>query len=389
MTPTVFNSVAIAGVGETRVGLVHDRTSMQLHAEAIRLALTDAGLALSDVDGLVTANSRVEPILYHADVVAEYLGHHPRHVLTVSSGGSTNATAVEHAAALITAGICSVVVIAKADNLATGMGRDATVASMATIGHPTYEAPSGPTIPALYALAATRYMHAYGVDVEDFALVAEIDRAHAALHPAAHFREPLTAAEVLESRLIADPLHLFDCAPVSDGGAAVIVTSLDRARDLAKPPVRILGMGEHHGFEHVTQSGDLSVTGASSSGAEAFRAAGLKPPDIDVAMVYDAFSFIQCMQLEDLGFCDKGDGGAFVREGNTRLGGALPVNTHGGVLSFGHPGKPTGMFMIIEATKQVRGEAGQRQVASAETALVHVEGGILASHATMILGSDT
>lgn len=388
MTSRNLQKVAIAGVSETRIGLVPEYTSMELHAVAVHAALQDAGLALSDVDGLVTANSRVDPILYHADVLAEYLGHHPRHALTLSAGGSMNVAAVEHAAAMIAAGTCQVVVIAKADNLLSGFGRDATIASMATIGHPTYEAPSGPTIPALYALAATRYIHDYKIDPADIALVAEIDRNHAGLHPAAQFRTPLSADDVLASRLIADPLHLYDCAPISDGGAAIIVTSIERARDLAKPPIRILGIGEHHGFEHVFQSRDLSMSGAAVSGPEAFSAAGLTPQEIDVAMVYDAFSFIQCMQLEDLGFCAKGEGGLFVRSGNTRLGGSLPVNTHGGVLSFGHPGKPTGMFMITEAVHQLRHEAGERQVAGAEIALAHVEGGILGSHGTMILSRD-
>jgi acetyl-CoA acetyltransferase len=376
---------AIVGVGETAVGKVPDRSSLQLHAEAVRAALDDAGIDLREVDGLVTANSRVSPVLYHADVVAEYLGHHPRHVLTVNAGGSTSAATIEHAAALIAAGVCRVVVVAKADNLATGLGRDATVASMATIGHPAYEGPAGPTIPALYAMVARRYLHEYGADVADFALVAEIDREHARRHPGAQFREPLTAREVLASRLVADPLRLFDCAPVSDGGGAVVLASTERARDLPRPPVRILGVGEHHGHEHLTQADDLSVTGAAVSGPAAFRMAGLTPDDIDVAMIYDAFSFIQCMQLEDLGFCPKGEGGAFVREGNTRLSGRLPVNTHGGVLSFGHPGKPTGLYLVSEAVRQLRGEAAARQVVGAETALVHIEGGVLASHGTLIL----
>jgi acetyl-CoA acetyltransferase len=149
--------------------------------------------------------------------------------------------------------------------------------------------------------------------------------------------------------------------------------------------VRLLGIGEHHGFEHVTQADTLSTSGAAFSGPAAFRDAGLSPGDIDVAMIYDAFSFLQCMQLEDLGFCDKGEGGAFVRDGNTRLGGSLPVNTHGGVLSFGHPGKPTALFLVTEAVKQLRHEAGTRQVQGAEIALVHAEGGIMSSHATLIL----
>lgn len=379
---------AIVGIGETPIGKVPELTSVQLHAMAVRDAVKDAGLELHEVDGLITGNSRVAPYLYHAEMVAEYLGITPRHCLTVNTGGSTSVALLEHAAAMIAAGVCTNVVIAKGDNLATGMGRDATVASMATIGHPQFEFPYGPLIPGLYALLAARYMHEYGVTDEEVAAAAVTDRFHASLNPAAQYRELITVDDVLGSRLIADPLHLLDCAPVSDGGGALVVTSGDRAVDLRQPPVHVLGIGESHVFEHVTQAPDLAVTGAVESGAEAFRRAGVGHDDVDLAMIYDAFSFIQPMQLEDLGFCAKGQGGAFIAEGHTRLGGALPVNTHGGVLSHGHPGKPSALFMVVEAVRQLRGQCEQRQVSDARVALVHTEGGILASHCTAILGSE-
>ncbi|GAA1869973.1 thiolase family protein [Asanoa iriomotensis] len=381
-------AVAIVGIGETPVGKVPDRSSTQLHADAIESAVRDAGLTLADIDLLMTGNSRPRPYLYHAEMVAEYLGIRPAHCLTVNTGGSTSAALIQYAAAMIVTGQAEVAVIAKADNLATGMGRQATIESMATIGHPEFEAPTGLLIPALYALVAARYYHRYAIKPEHVAEVAVVDRAHAALHPTAQFRKPLTVDDVLGSRLIADPLHMLECAAVSDGGAAFVITSAARARDLRQPPVYLLGMGESHPFEHVSQAAELSETGAADSGRAAFAAAGCRHEDIDVAMVYDAFSFIQPMQLEDLGFCAKGEGGEFVAAGHTRLGGRLPTNTHGGVLSHSHAGKPSSLFMVTEAVHQLRGMAGDRQVPGARTALVHTEGGILASHCTAIFSSE-
>jgi acetyl-CoA acetyltransferase len=380
--------VAVAGIGETCVGKVPDRSSMQLHAEATLLALADAGLEPRDVDLLVTANSRVKPYLYHADVLAEYLGIRPAHCLTINTGGSASVALLQYADAMIATDQARVAVVVKADNLATGMGRDATVASMAEIGHPEFEAPTGAPIPGLYALVASRYLHERGVRIEDIATVAVVDREHAALHPGAQFVAPLTVDDVLASRLIADPLRMLECAPISDGGAAVVLTSAEHARDLSQRPVYLRGIAEHHDFEHVSQAADLGTTGATVTGPLALERAGITHADIDVAMVYDAFAFIQCLQLEDLGFCARGEGGAFVASGATRLGGSLPTNTHGGVLSHSHAGKPSAIFLLTEAVQQLRGTATGRQVTDARYALVHGEGGILASHCTAVLSTE-
>jgi acetyl-CoA acetyltransferase len=279
-------------------------------------------------------------------------------------------------------------VIVKADNLATGMGRDATIESMAAIGHPEFESPTGPPIPGLYALIASRYQHERGVRAEDIAAAAVVDREHAARHPGAQFVDPLTVEDVLGSRMISDPMHLLECAPISDAGAAVVVTSAEHARDLAQRPVYLRGIAEHHDFEHVTQAADLGTTGAAVTGPLSLARAGITHDDVDVAMVYDAFAFIQCLQLEDLGFCAKGEGGSFVASGATRLGGSLPTNTHGGVLSHSHAGKPSAIFLLTEAVEQLRGTAAGRQVAGAQHALVHGEGGILASHCTAVLSTE-
>jgi acetyl-CoA acetyltransferase len=259
---------------------------------------------------------------------------------------------------------------------------------MATIGHPQFEHPYGTLIPALYALLAARYMHESGSTAEQLAHVAVTNRRHAALNPAAQYREPITVNDVLGSRLIADPLHLLECAPISDAGAAVVMTTAERARDLRQKPAYLLGVGESHMFEHVSQAPDLARSGAVESGRQAFDMAGIDHCDIDVAMIYDAFAFLQPMQLEDLGFFRRGEAAAFIAEGGTRLDGALPVNTHGGILSHSHAGRPSGLFLVTEAVQQLRGSLGPRQKAGARTALVHAEGGILASHCTAIFASE-
>jgi acetyl-CoA acetyltransferase len=381
-------SIAVAGLGETPVGKVPGLSSLQLHASAIIDALDDAGLGLADVDCLITGNSRVAPYLYHAEMISEYLGIRPNHTMTVNTGGSTSAALMQIGAALLATGQATCVVIAKADNLATGMGRQATIESMATIGHPEFESHTGVFIPALYGLLAARYMYETSVMPEQVAHVAVTDRYHASLHPSAQFRTPIAVDDVLSSRVISDPLHMLECAPVSDAGCAIIMTTAERARDLRRRPVRLLGAGESHDFEHVSQAATLGRSGAVESGRLAFASAGMKPSEMDVAMIYDAFAFIQCMQLEDLGFCGRGEGGAFVADGHTRLGGSLPTNTHGGVLSHSHAGKPSALFLVVEAVRQLRGECGDRQVPGAETGLVHTEGGILASHCTLVLGTE-
>lgn len=379
-----WSDVCITGVGESPVGKVPGMSSADLYAQVITAAAEDAGIALGEVDALITGGSRVEPYLYHAEMMAEFLGITPQTCLTVNSGGSTSVSLLRLAAALLRSGMATQILIAKADNLATGMSRDSVVESMATIGHPELESPQGPTIPSLYALIEQRYLHRAGIEPEEVAHVAVVDRYHASLNPAAQYRDPITVADVVGSRLISDPLRLLECAPVSDGGCAVVLSKPERSSGKHQR-VNVLGVGEVHDFEHVTQAASLEHTGARLSGPAAFAEAGVGPADIDVAMVYDAFAFIQCMQLEDLGFCAPGDGPAFVADGNTRLGGRLPVNTHGGVLSHSHAGRPSAMFLIAEAVKQLRGVCGPRQVNGASTALVHGEGGILASHATAIL----
>jgi acetyl-CoA acetyltransferase len=380
-------TVGIVGVAETAVGKRPEVSGLGLYAEAVIAAAADANLRLSELECVITANSRVTPYLYHAETIAEYLGIEPRLCLTVGTGGSTSIALVHQAQALIQVGACRNAIVVAADNLATGLGTDRTVESMAGIGHPQLEAPYGVFIPALYALVAQRYLSYYSIDPAAVAEVAVADRMHAARNPAAQYRTPLSVDDVLASKLISSPLHLLECSPVSDAGAAVVLGCEEVIESSGNGLVSVLGYGEAHPHEHLVQSGDLSRTGAEQSGKQAYRSAGLRPTDVDVAYVYDAFGFIQCMQLEDLGFCDRGEGAAFVKSGATRPGGSLPTNTNGGVLSHSHAGKPSALLLLVEAVRQLRNQCGDRQVPGASTAIVHAEGGILASHSTMLVGA--
>lgn len=388
MGERLCRQIAIVGVGETRVGSLPGWSSLQLHAEATRLALEDAGLNLADIDGVMTADSRLDGFLMHSAAFAEYLGIVPRFSAMTGLGGAAHCAAVNHAATAILAGLANTVLVASGDNLLTGMSRGKAVEHLAQrgAGHPEFENPYGPPIPALYALIASRYMHLYGAKPEHLAEVAVAMREHASRNPNAQWRDPITVEDVLKSKLIATPLHLLDCSSIADGGGALIITRADRVPASTNRPVYILGVGEGHTGEHVSVMPDLTTTAAKISGQNAFAMAGLHPADVDVAMLYDSFTIAVLLQLEDLGFCGKGEAGLFVSEGRLRLGGSLPTNTHGGCLSHGHPGKPGGMFHLIEAVHQLRGEAGPRQVENAKIALVHGSGGALATHCTVLLG---
>jgi acetyl-CoA acetyltransferase len=381
-------SVAIVGVGETEVGRVPSLSATQMYVKACRLALEDAGLGSRDVDGLITANSWSEPHYYHAEWIAEYLGIRPRYCLTIGTGGGTITAALHHAATAIASGLCQSVLIAAADNWLSAFSRERMVELMAAnAGHPQFEIPYGSFVPALYALFAKAHMQRYGTTAEQFAKVAVIERRHAGLHAGAQMRAPLTVADVLASKEVATPLHLLDCALISDGGGAILLTAAERAKDLKSKPVFLLGIGEAHQHEHVCQAASMTETAARESGSRAFALADLKPEDVDVAMIYDPFTSAVVMLLEDLGFCDRGEGGSFVETGEVELGGRLPINTNGGLLSYGHPGNPGALLLAIEGVRQLRRECGARQVTDANVALVHAEGGIMSSHCTAIFSN--
>ena len=380
-------AAVISGVGESPVGRVEHLDALGLQRAAALAALDDAGLTLADVDVLLTTPIRVENWAMPCGRVADALGIHPGYLATLDVAGASGVGMIHHAAMAIATGQCQTVLCVAGQNLLSFNSRGAAVQKMADAGwaHPDLEAPFGPLIPTLYALVAQRHMHEYGTTPEQMAQVAVTMREHAGLNPIAQKREPLTIAEVMNSRMITSPLRMLDCALVSDGAAAIVVTSPERARDLKSRGVRMLGQGYGHSHTYIGDYQNVTTTGAVQSGRVAFGMAGLRPADIDVAQLYDCFTITVIVELEDLGFCAKGEGGPYVEQQGISLSSKLPVTTHGGLLSAGHPGLAGGMFHVIEAVRQLRHECGERQVRDAEVALVHGNGGIIGLHSTAIL----
>lgn len=382
------NKVAIVGVGESDIGRVPNMTGIGLNAQAAKRALDDAGMKISDIDGLLTAYSFTEPYFMLGSVLCEYLGIKPRYNASMVVGGASPAVMLKHAAEAIAAGQAETILICAGENRATGASRDTTLSSLLAVGHPYFEQPYGGSIPGYYAMIAKRHMHKYGTTREQLSHVAVQTREHALLHPNAHMKKPITLDDVTNSKPIADPLGMLDCCLISDAGGAFIVTTAERAKDLPCKPIYLQGIGEYHTHEHLMCAPSLTEFGATESGRIAYQMAGLGPKDIDVAELYDCFTVVPLIEFEELGFCKPGEAGPMFADGYTRIGGKLPVNTHGGMLSHAHAGAAGGLFGIVEAVRQLRGGLGARQVEGAEVALVHNEGGILSSHCTLILAND-
>lgn len=382
------NKVAIVGVGESDIGRVPHMSGLGLNAQAAKRALDESGLKVSDIDGVLTAYSFTEPYFMLGSVMCEYLGVKPRFNASVVSGGASPAIMLKHAAEAIVSGQAETILVCAGENRATGLGRDAAVAALMAVGHPYFEQPYGTSIPGFYAMIAQRHMHEYATTREHMAQVAVTTREHALLHPNAHMKKPITLGEVLQAKPIADPLGMLDCCLISDAGGAFIVTSAERARDLKSKPVYLQGIGEYHTHEHLMCAPSLTQFGAAESGRVAYEMAGLGPKDMDLAQLYDCFSIVPIIEAEELGLCEPGEGGALWAEGHAKIGGKMPINTHGGMLSHAHAGAAGGLFGIVEAVRQLRGGLGDRQVQGAEVALVHNEGGILSSHCTMIFAND-
>jgi len=376
----------IVGVATSDYPHLPDLSEHQVHAQAAERALADAGLGFADVDGYATAGF----FPMYAVGLCEYLGLHPQHLDETNIGGASFEVLVEHAAAAIEAGVCEVVLLSYGSVQLSQMGR-----RLGT-GGPT-AAPGGPasagalwgnTLVGSYALAAMRHMHQFGTTSEQLAEIAVTMRHHATTNPQAQYRDPITVADVLASRPVADPLHVLDCCVISDGGAACVLTTEERARHLRQAPVYVRGAA--HATTHalnISAMPDITVTSAAQCGPLAFARAGITPADVDVLTVYDSFTITVLLSLEDLGFCTKGEGGSFVEGGRLRSDGALPTNTDGGGLSACHPGM-RGMFLIVEAVRQLRGQAGPTQVPGAEIAVAHGTGGMLSTGATLVLGTE-
>lgn len=373
---------AIVGVAESDIGQVADGMSpMDLIGQATFRALDDSGLELREIDGIFCVSSQARMA---ALSVSEYLGLEPRYHGGANIGGCSFMSMVAHAQAAIQAGACDVALIAYGSTQRS-LGR----ANVASVDVNPYEAPFRPIFTASsYALAAARHMHQYGTTREQLAQIAVAARQWALLNPKAWEKNPLTVGEVLSARMLSSPLTVRDSCLVTDGGGAIILTSAARARTLKKPPVYVLGVGDDLSHYSISNMRDLTVTGAARSGAAAYAMAGVTHADIDVLGLYDAFTITTLLFLEDLGFCPKGEGGRFVEGGAIAPGGRLAVNTNGGGLSYCHPGM-YGVFILIEAIRQLRNEAGQRQVPNCELALAHGNGGVLSAQSTVILGSQS
>jgi acetyl-CoA acetyltransferase len=381
----VSGAVAIAGVALSDVGRVDDKGPYELIAQASRRALADAGLTPGDVDGLASTGQGTLPPVD----VGEYLGLRPRWIDSTAVGGASWEVMAAHAADAITAGHADVVLLTYGSTARSDLRKGLRGANInwGARGPLQWEAPYGHTLVSKYAMAARRHMHAYGTTIEQLAEIAVSARFNAADNAQAYYRDPITIDDVLDGPMIADPFTKLHCCIRSDGGAAAVLVSAERAKDLRSKPVWVLGTGETTSHMLTSQWDDLTVGPASVSGPLAFARAGLTPADVDVAEIYDAFTYMLLLTMEDLGFCPKGDGGAFVESGALRLGGDLPTNTDGGGLSACHPGQ-RGLFLLVEAARQLRGDCGPRQVPDAKIACVSGTGGWFCSSGTVILGAE-
>lgn len=375
-------STAILGTGMAGLGDCGGRSEQEIIAQAARQAVQASGLRMQEIDGIITS-SLTSP--WWVMRMAEYLGIQPSFSDSTMFGGSSFIADLKIAAMAIESGQCHHVLICYGANPRSVPSSSEINRMRAMLDPQPYEHPYKPFNPvSSYALAAARHMYEYGTTREQLAEVAVAARKWAQLNPDAFLRTPLTVEDVLNSKMISDPLTVRDCCLVTDGAGAFVVSSAARARDLHARPIYVLGTGHSHSHRQISCMPDLTVTPARESGRAAFAEAGLKPEDIDVVELYDAFTINPILFLEDLGFCAKGEGGAFISQGRIEPGGDLPMNTNGGGLSFTHPGMYS-IFLVIEAVTQLRREAGQRQVEKADVALVHGNGGVLSSQATAIL----
>ncbi len=383
MTESLRGRTAIVGVAESDLGEVAPGTTpADLMGQAAVRALDDAGIELSEVDGLFAAGTQM---MMGSLSLGEYLGINARYSDGSNTGGSSFEAHLHHAEAAIAAGLCDVALIAYGSTQRSLLKSGGVIPQEAP--NP-YEEPYSPMMPiSAYALAASRHMHQYGTTREHLARVAVAAREWAVMNPVAWSRKPMSLEEALAAPMISDPLSVKDCCLLTDGGGAVVVTSAERAKDTKKSPVFVLGSGEAQSHLHISSMPDFTTTPAVQSGERAFEAAGLGIADIDVVELYDAFTINTLLFLEDLGFCGKGEAGAFVTDVGIGPGGGLPVNTNGGGLSYAHPGM-YGLLLLVEAVRQIRGESGDRQVADCDVALVNGNGGFLSSQCTTILGSE-
>lgn len=385
--------IVIAGVGETEQGKLGEG-SFELLAEATKITLEDAGVTLQEVDGLVTAFSFVESTLMHSTTLADYLGMVPGYFSSVAVGGATAPLMAVQAAMAIDAGLAEVVLCVRGDNTRSAISSSGMIAMAREMSHGAFEGPYGLTTIGGYGLLAQRYMYEYNVPQEALAAVVVTQSEHAALKWNAMLRDPVTIEDVMNDRWIATPFHGMDCSLISDGSAAFLVTTAERAASMRPKPVYITGIGEGYSHQYISEAASVDSVraGLGQAGRRAMEVAGIVPEDLDVAEIYDSFSFTPLIALEGFGICGPGEAGDWVLEGKAKLGGTLPMNTHGGLIRQAHLGA---MHHIVEAALQLRGEAddgnrggGNHQVPDAKLAITNGSGGILAATSAIVLSSE-
>lgn len=368
----------IIAAANTPFGRMPDSSALDLMAQASNLTIQQSGLKRDQIDGVLCGYATTFPHLMLATLLSEKLGLDPHYAHGMQMGGATGAAMVMLASQLVRSGACRNVLVLAGENRLTGQTADASIQTLAQVGEADTEVPNGASVPAYYALLASEYMHRTGINSADLAEFSVLMRQNAGLHPDAHLRDPITVEQVLDSKAIASPLRLLDCCPLSDGAAALIVS--------ADPgPVILAGAGQAHRHQHLSAIADVMDTGAARSAARAFRESGMALDAIDYLAIYDSFTITLVMLLEELGFAPRGQAASRLRNGDFLPNGSLALNTHGGLLSFGHSGVAGGMAHIVEAWRQLAGKAGKRQVAQRNSALVHADGGVLSSHVSLIL----
>ncbi|WP_238874667.1 thiolase family protein [Achromobacter xylosoxidans] len=365
----------------TRFGRHEGRSALDLMAEAANAALAQSGLRRADIDGVLCGYATTFPHLMLATLLSEKLGLDPHYAHGMQMGGATGAAMVMLARELVRAGRCRRVLVVAGENRLTGQAVDASIQTLAQVGEADTEVPNGASVPAYYALLASAYMHQTGTRREDLAELAALMRRHAASHPHAHLSEAIGVDQVLASRPIATPLHLLDCCPISDGAVALVVGA-------DEGPVRISGAGQAHRHQHLSALRDILDTGAARALGQAYADAGIGPDQVDYLGIYDSFTITLAMLLEELGFAPRGGAADRARRGDFDAAGPLPLNTHGGLLSFGHSGVAGGMAHVAEAWTQLAGRAGSRQAGAPLCALVHADGGVLSAHVSLVLQAE-
>lgn len=381
---TTAQTAYLRGAGGTAFGRHEGRSALDLMDIAAAEALASAGLPRGEIDGVLCGYATTLPHLMLSTLVCERLALRPRYAHGLQLGGASGAAMLMAARELVRSGRCRNVLVLAGENRLSGQSRDSSIQTLAQVGDADFEVSNGASVPAYYALMASQYMHRTGVTSADLAEFAVLMRANAVRHPGAHLRTPITVQEVLDAKPIARPLSLLDCCPISDGAMALVVS----AEPGTHGSVAMVGAGQAHRHQHLTAMEDVMQCGAAEAAQQAFSEAGLGVRDVDYLGVYDSFTITLLMLLEEIGFAPRGGAAQRARAGDFAPAGAQPLNTHGGLLSFGHCGVAGGLAHTVEAWQQMTGQAQERQIAPPRRAFIHADGGVMSSHVSLILSRE-